>query len=129
MYHASCEQEPRELAFSIFRVISIFHFYPQCRDNIYEAFEHVDQLIAEKQFKTLEQDFLSCADISHPDDTWFFTKNLGNFLDATVQYNEQIGGFTIASICQYMDVPSQTPYNNLIPLIRVKKKRSSLVVL
>ena len=89
----------------------------------------MDQLIAEKQFKTLEQDFSSCADVSHPDDTWFFTKNLGDFFDGTVQYNEQTGAFTIASICQYMDVPSQTPYKNLIQLIQVKKKRSLLVVL
>jgi len=90
----------------------------KCRDNINEAFNYVDQLIAKKQFKTLEHDFSSCGDISQPDDTWLFTKNLGNFFDGTVQYNEQTGGIDIALVCQYMNVPSETPYKNLIRLIQ-----------
>ena len=102
-----------------------FRLFQQCRDNINKAFKYVDQLISQRRFKTLEHDFSSCADISQPDNTWFFTNNLGNFLDGTVQYNGQTGGMDIGSVCRYMNTKSKTPYQNLVQLIEVKKEFKS----
>ncbi|KAL9952174.1 hypothetical protein ACROYT_G039389 [Oculina patagonica] len=89
----------------------------QCRSNIKKAFSSVDQLIAQKEFKTLEKDFSSCGDISHPNDTYVFTQNLETFLDSTVQYNGQASGITIELVCQYMTNPSTTPYQGLVYLV------------
>lgn len=90
----------------------------QCQNNIMKAFAHVDQLIADKDYKTLEHDFLSCNDISQPNDTWLFVENLGNVLDGIVQYNTQASGFNIAYVCQCMTNPSLTPYQDLGYVIR-----------
>ena len=86
----------------------------------------MDQLIAEKEFKTLEKEFSSCNDISHPNDTWVFTLNLQGFLDGTVQYNSQAPGINIALVCQYMTNPSVSPYESLGYLIHVRICRSSI---
>ena len=85
-----------------------------------KAFAHVDQLIADKDYKTLEHDFLSCNDISRPNDTWLFVENLGNVLDGIVQYNTQASGFNIAYLCQCMTNSSLTPYQDLGYVIRVR---------
>ena len=77
----------------------------------------MDQLIAQKEFTTLEKDFSSCGDMSHPNDTWVFTQNLMTFLDGTVQYNNQASGISIELVCQYMTHPSMTPYQGLVYLI------------
>ncbi|XP_022797698.1 thymus-specific serine protease-like isoform X2 [Stylophora pistillata] len=91
----------------------------QCQKNIMEAFAYVNQLIAQKDFTTLERDFLSCNDISQPNDTWLFVENIGNFLDGIVQYNSQApAGFSIAYVCQTMTNASLTPYQSLGYLIR-----------
>ena len=95
-------------------------FLLQCQNNIMKAFAHVDQLIADKDYKTLEHDFLSCNDISQPNDTWLFVENLGNVLDGIVQYNTQASGFNIAYVCQCMTNSSLTPYQDLGYVIRVR---------
>lgn len=95
-------------------------FLLQCQNNIMKAFAHVDQLIANKDYKTLEHDFLSCNDISRPNDTWLFVENLGNVLDGIVQYNTQASGFNIAYLCQCMTNSSLTPYQDLGYVIRVR---------
>ena len=99
---------------------SIF-IYLQCRDNIKNAFDKVDQLIAKKEWKTLERDFISCGDISNASDTWFFTQNLATILDGIVQYNAPIRELNIALVCQYMNTVSNTSYENLLHFIKVKK--------
>lgn len=81
----------------------------------------MDQLIAKKEWKTLERDFLSCRDISNPSDTWYFTQNLATILDGIVQYNEPTRELNIALVCQYMNTTSNTPYENLSKFIQVKK--------
>lgn len=95
-------------------------FFLQCQNNIMKAFAHVDQLIADKDYKTLEHDFLSCNDISRPNDTWLFVENLANVLDGIVQYNTQASGFNIAYVCQCMTNSSLTPYQDLGYVIRVR---------
>ena len=95
-------------------------FLLQCQNNIMKAFAHVDQLIADKDYKTLEHDFLSCNDISQPNDTWLFVENLGNVLDGIVQYNTQASGFNIEYVCQCMTNSSLTPYQDLGYVIRVR---------
>lgn len=95
-------------------------FFLQCQNNIMKAFAHVDQLIADKDYKTLEHDFLSCNDISQPNDTWLFVENLANVLDGIVQYNTQASGFNIAYVCQCMTNSSLTPYQDLGYVIRVR---------
>lgn len=95
-------------------------FFLQCQNNIMKAFAHVDQLIAAKDYKTLEHDFLSCNDISRPNDTWLFVENLANVLDGIVQYNTQASGFNIAYVCQCMTNSSLTPYQDLGYVIRVR---------
>ena len=81
----------------------------------------MDQLISKNEFETLERNFSSCFHISDPNDTWLFTQTLANMFDGIVQYNEQSGGFDIASVCQYMNNMSQTPYENLVLFFQVKK--------
>ncbi|XP_020607389.1 thymus-specific serine protease-like [Orbicella faveolata] len=91
----------------------------QCRSNIKKAFTTVDQLIAEKNFQKLEEDFSSCGDMSHPNDTWVFTQHLMTVLDSIVQYNNQIPGtVNIQHVCQYMTNPSMTPYQGLVLLVQ-----------
>jgi len=81
----------------------------------------VDQLIAEKNFQKLEEDFSSCGDMSHPNDTWVFTQHLMTVLDSIVQYNNQIPGtVNIQHVCQYMTNPSMTPYQGLVLLVQVR---------
>ncbi|XP_068681615.1 thymus-specific serine protease-like isoform X1 [Montipora foliosa] len=90
----------------------------KCRDNIKNAFDEVDQLIAEKEFTTLERDFLSCKNLSSTNDTWLFSLNLANIFDSIVQYNEEGGGFSIASVCRYMTPAHLTPYENLVQFVQ-----------
>lgn len=90
----------------------------KCRDNIKKAFDEVDQLIAEKEFTTLERDFLSCRNLSSTNDTWLFSLNLANIFDSIVQYNDEGSGFSIASVCQYMTPAHVTPYENLVQFVQ-----------
>lgn len=91
----------------------------QCRSNIKKAFTTVDQLIAEKNFQKLEEDFSSCGDMSHPNDTWVFTQQLMSILDSIVQYNNQVPGMkNIQQVCQYVTNPSMTPYQGLVRLVQ-----------
>ena len=81
----------------------------------------MDQLIAEKNFQKLEEDFLSCGDMSHPNDTWVFTQKLMSILDSIVQYNNQVPGMkNIQQVCQYVTNPSMTPYQGLVRLVQVR---------
>ena len=81
----------------------------------------MDQLIAEKEFTTLERDFLSCRNLSSTNDTWLFSLNLANIFDSIVQYNDEGSGFSIASVCQYMTPSHLTPYENLVQFVQVRK--------
>lgn len=78
-----------------------------------QAFQDVDQLIAAKNYEKLEKDFSTCEKFSSPKDPFMFTENLSDSFKQTVQYNEELKGMTIATICSNMSSNNQTAYENL----------------
>ncbi|XP_070578228.1 thymus-specific serine protease-like [Ptychodera flava] len=87
----------------------------QCAANVKAAFKTVDQLIQEKQFEKLRKDFISCDDITNPNDTATFISNLADLFMGVVQYNNEMPKWTIEFVCENMTKPGN-PYDNLVKL-------------
>jgi len=83
------------------------------------AFEKMESLVTDKSFSKLQTDFKSCNSISNVNDTWVFFLNIGSFIMGIVQYNGQVSGMEISSLCKYMTNTSRTPYENLAQIYRV----------
>ncbi|XP_077996059.1 thymus-specific serine protease-like [Glandiceps talaboti] len=83
----------------------------ECEANVASAFKEINQKIQEKQFDVLKKDFLSCNNISNPNDTATFVSNMASLLMGIVQYNEMTT-WDIEQFCSYMTQPRK-PYDNL----------------
>ncbi|KXJ05990.1 thymus-specific serine protease, partial [Exaiptasia diaphana] len=88
----------------------------QCAENIKAAFQKMENLVANRSFIKLKTDFKSCNDVSSPNDTWIFSLNLASFIMGIVQYNEQVPGLEISSLCKRMTNASNSPYENFAKL-------------
>lgn len=91
----------------------------KCAANIKTAFEKMENLVGDKSFTKLQEDFKSCNDISNGNDTYLFFLNIGSFIMGIVQYNGQVSGLEISSLCKYMTNSSRTPYDNLAQIYQV----------
>ena len=78
----------------------------------------VDQMILDKQLDQLAKDFVSCAPLQEDMDIILFASNLAGDIQGVVQYNNEIPGANISSVCKIMTLPNN-PYQNLIQLNKV----------
>lgn len=83
-----------------------------------EAFQVVDSMLSNKELKRLEADFISCKPIEGEYDVYQFVSNLADVFMGTVQYNDEIPGQTISSLCEAM-AKSGEAYQRLIELNKV----------
>ena len=78
----------------------------------------VDQMIHDKQLDQLAKDFVSCAPLDDDMDIVLFASNLAGDIQGVVQYNNEVPGANISSVCKIM-TQTNNPYQNLIQLNKV----------
>ena len=69
--------------------------------------------------KQLAADFGSCQPISSKEDIFQFASNLADVFMGTVQYNNEMPGRNVASLCKNMTKPGADPYQSLVALNKV----------
>ena len=78
-----------------------------------EGFQTVATLIESKQFAKLKTDFVSCNDISSPNDTSQFVEDLAGVFTNVVQYNDETAWMDIRKVCGYMTNTYKSSYDRL----------------
>ena len=78
-----------------------------------EGFQTIETLIESKQFAKLKSDFVSCDDISAPNDTAQFVEDLAGVFTNVVQYNDENSWMDIRKVCGYMTNTAKNPYERL----------------
>jgi serine protease 16 len=76
-------------------------------------------MIDNGDLKQLENDFYACAAIDGKKDIYQFVSNLADAFMGVVQYNLEVPGQTISSLCQQM-TSSEDSYANLQVLFKVR---------
>ena len=84
-----------------------------------EGFQTIETLISSKQFAKLKSEFVSCNDISSPNDTTQFVEDLAGVFTNVVQYNDETPWMDIRKICGYMTNTYKTPYQRLMDVNKV----------
>ena len=77
-------------------------------------------MIKQEDFPTLALDFRFCQKIFSKNDVWKFTINLANIFDGIVQYNNENGEYSIATVCRNMTYTDDTPYAKLVQFVQVR---------
>ena len=93
----------------------------QCRDSVKEGFQTIENLIAIKQFAKLKADFVSCNDISNPNDTTQFVTDLAGVFTNVVQYNDENAWMDIRKVCGYMTNTAKSSYERLRDVNTVRR--------
>lgn len=84
-----------------------------------EVFQRIDSMIQANQTLQLEKDFLSCGSLSEKNDQMVFVNNLANIVQGVVQYNNELPGMNIQSLCKQM-TKSDDSYKNLQMVNKVR---------
>ncbi|OWF35753.1 thymus-specific serine protease-like [Mizuhopecten yessoensis] len=87
----------------------------ECMTQIQQAFIQIDALLKLGNHKMLEGYFKSCQPVTDPLDRLTFVSNLASIIQGAVQYNREIPGLDIDTICGIMQVTSD-PLANLASL-------------
>lgn len=93
----------------------------QCIKQIVEAFQKIDSMIQANQTVQLEKDFLSCGPLSEKNDQMVFVNNLAGIFAGVVQYNNEVPGLNIQSLCKQM-TKSDDSYKNLQMVYKMAMK-------
>lgn len=96
-----------------------YGIFTQCIKQIVEAFQRIDSLIQANQTLQLEKDFLSCGSLSEKNDQMVYVNNLANIVQGVVQYNNELPGMNIQSLCKQM-TKSDDSYKNLQMVNKVR---------
>lgn len=76
-------------------------------------------MIQANQTVPLEKDFLSCGPLSEKNDQMVFVNNLAGIFAGVVQYNNEVPGLNIQSLCKKM-TKSDDSYKNLQMVYKVR---------
>ncbi len=80
----------------------------------------VDTKLQNGQLSDLSTDFNTCTDLLSKDDVNLFVGNVAAPFMSTVQYNNEMSGFTISSLCSNMMTSgNKSAYNKLRDLTKV----------
>uniref|UniRef100_UPI00398EDDF2 LOW QUALITY PROTEIN: thymus-specific serine protease n=1 Tax=Pristiophorus japonicus TaxID=55135 RepID=UPI00398EDDF2 len=74
----------------------------KCREAVAQVFSQLDQILDTGNTSRLEADFSSCRTLNESDDCREFASNLADIVMGTVQYNKEMVGMSIASLCRVM---------------------------
>uniref|UniRef100_A0A8W8I0N9 Thymus-specific serine protease n=1 Tax=Magallana gigas TaxID=29159 RepID=A0A8W8I0N9_MAGGI len=96
-------------------------FRLKCIKQIVEAFQRIDSMIQANQTVQLEKDFLSCGPLSEKNDQMVFVNNLAGIFAGVVQYNNEVPGLNIQSLCKQM-TKSDDSYKNLQMVYKMAMK-------